>query len=292
MPAPAASGSALPRWLRRSLRSFSRLLDGDIPLPRHAAGFLSLAVIGGFIASGIWTGGHAPEVVKFVTSRSGFAVDQIKVVGNRETSEIDVLQALELDGWTSLVGFEVSAARERVEALPWIRKASLRKVYPNSLEVQIEERAAFAVWQKDGDLTIIEPNGAPIVPYDGGRHASLPLVVGAGAARDAAAFVQQVSSIDGLGGRARGFVRVAERRWDVLLDNGVTIQLPERGGVEALAEAVDLDRQSGLLSRDISIVDMRLSDRIVVKLTEQGVKSWDDVLKEREKARKRAGKRA
>lgn len=292
MPAPAVSGAALPRWLRRSVRVFWRLLDGDIRVPNHAAGVLSLMLVGGFAGYGAYEGGHAPEIVKFVTSRSGFAVDQIKVTGHRETSEIDVLQALELDGWTSLVGFDVAAARERVEALPWVETASLRKTYPNSLEVQIEERKPFAIWQKDGELTVIEANGDPIVPYTGGRQALLPLVVGSGAAKDAAAFVAEVASIDGLAGRARGFIRVGERRWDVLLDNGVTIRLPEGDDVEALAEVVDLDRQSGLLSRDISVVDVRLADRIVVKLTETGVKSWDNVLKEREKARKRAGKRA
>ncbi len=85
-----------------------------------------------------------------VTGRLGFAIDEVRVSGNTRTSEIDILQSLDLDGWTSLIGFDAEAARDRIAALPWVEVASVRKVYPDELEVKIQERAAFAIWQQGG----------------------------------------------------------------------------------------------------------------------------------------------
>ncbi len=102
-------------------------------------------------------------------------------MGNRETSEIDVLDRLELDGWTSLVGFDAEAARERIETLPWIEVAAVRKVYPHALEVRVEERQPFAIWQQGRELSVIEKDGRVIAPYAGGKEAKLPLIIGVGA---------------------------------------------------------------------------------------------------------------
>ncbi|TGS46900.1 FtsQ-type POTRA domain-containing protein, partial [bacterium M00.F.Ca.ET.179.01.1.1] len=99
-------------------------------------------------------------VVQGITARTGFAVDQIKVVGNRQTSEIDVLDRLGLDGWTSLIGFDAEAARERIATLPWDEGAAVRKIYPHTLEVRIEEREAFALWQQGASESVIEKSRA------------------------------------------------------------------------------------------------------------------------------------
>jgi len=62
--------------------------------------------------SGAIRGGHVDGIVQSITARTGFAVDQVKVVGNRQTSEIDILDRLELDGWTSLIGFDAGYGLE------------------------------------------------------------------------------------------------------------------------------------------------------------------------------------
>ena len=128
---------------------------------------------------------RCPTVVQAVTARTGFAVDQVRVVGHRETSEIDILERLDLDGWTSLIGFDADAARQRIAELPWVKVASVRKVYPDTLEVRIEERKPFAIWQHGSQLTVVERSGKVIAPFTGGRHAVLPLVIGYGAAEHA-----------------------------------------------------------------------------------------------------------
>lgn len=277
----------LPRWLRRPARVVARLCQGDITPPRYAATAMSAVLLGSFGLYGAWLGGHMPAIVQAVTARTGFAVDQIRITGHHESSEIDILDQLGLDGWTSLIGFSAEAARERIAALPWVQSVSVRKIYPDELEVKVEERTPFAIWQHDGQLTVIEASGAPIAPFSGGRHAALPLFVGEGSEKQAAAFLAKVSDYPEVASRAKGYILVAGRRWDLRLDNGVTVKLPEFGVDEALAELVKLDRENGLLSRDIVAVDLRYSDRLIVQMTPEATERRTAELAEQAKAAKK-----
>ncbi len=280
----------LPRFMRRPGRFVARLCDGDYQPPRHFGITATAIYLAASIGYGAWLGGQIPMAAQAVTARLGFAVDQIRVSGNKETSEIDILERLDLDGWTSLIGFDAEAARERIAALPWVKTVSVRKVYPDELEVRIEERQPFAIWQHGTRLAIIERDGSVIAPFDGGRHAVLPLVIGYGAAQGAD-FVEKIKRYPGLASRVKGFIRVAERRWDLRLENGITVRLPESGEDAALAELLRLDREDGLLSRDIASVDFRLDDRLVIKLTPQAMERRTALLAEQAKAaKKKTGK--
>jgi len=283
---PAADRFVVPRFLRKPVRFVARLCDGEYEPPRYfgrgaVALFLSSSVL-----YGAFLGGQIPAAAQTVTSRLGFAVDQVRVAGNKETSEIDILDRLGLDGWTSLIGFDAEAARERIAALPWVKVAAVRKIYPDEIEVRIEEREAFAILQQGTNLSIIEHDGDVIVPFDGRRHATLPLMVGFGSEKGAA-FVDKIGSHPELAARVKGYIRVADRRWDLRLENGITIRLPESGEDTAIAEVLRLDREQGLLSRDIAGVDFRLDDRVIVQLTPEAQERRTQMIAEQDKAAKK-----
>jgi cell division protein FtsQ len=277
----------LPRWLRRPVRILGRLGEGDFTAPPYSATILSAVLIGSSLAYGGYLGGHLDGFVQGVTARTGFAVDQIKVVGNRETSEIDVLDRLELDGWTSLIGFDAGAARQRIETLPWVELAAVRKVYPHALEVRVEERQPFAIWQQGRDLSVIEKSGRIIAPYVGGREAGLPLIIGIGAPERAPDLLARLAQYPELKARVKGYIRIGERRWDLKLENGITVKLPEEGEDQAIADLVRMDRETGLLTRDIVAVDMRISDRLAVELSPEAMTARQAMLKQKPKSMKR-----
>ncbi len=283
----SADRFVLPRWLRRPARLVTRMCSGEYEPPRFFATIASAILLSSSGLYGAYLGGEIPVVVQTVTSRVGFAVDQVRVSGHKETSEIDVLERLDLTGWTSLIGFDADQARQRIADLPWVKTASVRKVYPDTIEVRIEERQPFAIWQHGSQLAIVERSGSVIVPFSGGHHSVLPLVIGYGAAEDGAGFVDKVKQFPELASRVKGFIRVAERRWDLRLENGITIKLPEGRVDEAIAEVLKLDREDGLLSRDIASVDLRLADRLVIGLTPEALVRRTAWLAEQAKAAKK-----
>jgi cell division protein FtsQ len=280
----------LPRWLREPARIAVSLFRGDIAFPRFSATIASACLLAATGAYGAYLGGQWPGIIQAVTSRTGFAIDNVRVTGNRQTSEIDVLGALGLDGWTSQIGFSAAAAREKVLALPWVQEASVHKIYPGTVEIAISEKTPYAIWQHGDELTLIQKNGGIIAPFTGGKFASLPLVVGAGAATGAAGIVAKVEQFPNLAGRVKGYVRVGGRRWDVTFDNGVTIKLPETGEDQAIAALSRMDREHSLLSRDIVAVDMRLENRLFVQLSPEAAAAREATVKERIKQSKKSGR--
>ena len=78
-------------------------------------------------------------------------------------------------------------------------------------------------------------------------------------------------------------VLVAERRWNVMLQNGIDIQLPATGLEQALDTLLKLDRDNKILSRDIAVIDLRLADRVTVRLSDEAAAARLDALKKNSK---------
>jgi cell division protein FtsQ len=281
----------LPKFLRKPVRVVSRLVEGEVSIPNHVGTIGAVAFLALTGAYGAVLGGHAPEVVKVTTSTFGFAIEDVKVVGNKETSEIDVLGALGLDGETSLVGLSAADAQRAVAGLPWVESVDVFKVYPNTIQISVHERTALAVWQNGDQLSVIDADGRMIVPFNGGRSASLPVVIGAGADKQAKLLLTQMAAFPQIAAEVKAYQRVGDRRWDLVLKNGVSLMLPESRIDEALADIANMDSKAGLLSRDIASVDMRLTDRVVVRLTPEAMVQRVEYLKARDKAPKRSEKR-
>jgi cell division protein FtsQ len=277
--------------LRRPARAFARMLEDDYQPPRHTGLILVSAFFAATALYGMVIGGHTSTVLSAVTARTGFALSDIRVSGNRETSEIDVLGQLDLSGFTSLMGLDVDKVRGDVEMLPWVESARVRKVYPDALDINIVERDAYAIWQHGEALSVVQADGRIIAPFGNGHHAALPLVIGSGAPERAAAFIDTVAGFPTLASRVNAYVLVAKRRWDLRLDNGVTIKLPENGTAAALSEIATLDREQALLSRGVVAVDMRVADRISVELAKDEADLFRASMRDRLGIAKKPGQR-
>lgn len=285
----AVEGRVLPRPMRRVVRFVVSLCSGRIAIPQHA-GKVSLAGFYSAVAFyGIIVGGHGPAVVQAVTAGAGFAVEDVLVSGNRQTSEIDILQLLGLDGSTGLLGLDIAVARQALADMPWVESVEVRKVYPRAVEVVLRERQAYGIWQHGTELSLIEKSGSVIAPLRDNKFASLPLFVGRDAETAAAAVELEFARFPDIASRVKAFVRVAGRRWDIHLDNGVVVKLPEDDVGAALAKLSRLDAEQQLLARDIAAIDMRLADRTTIQLTPEAQERRLAALEERRKMLKKAG---
>jgi cell division protein FtsQ len=150
----------------------------------------------------------------------------------------------------------------------WIAQAEVQRVFPNRIEIALAERDAFAIWQIDGTYKVIGRDGVPMTGLDPKTLASLPLVTGPGANVAAAEFVNQISAMPDLFVKVHAAARVGQRRWNVYLDNGVKIALPEIGVDAALREVAALDAGQNILSKGIQEIDVRQQGRIIVALAE------------------------
>jgi cell division protein FtsQ len=182
--------------------------------------------------------------------------------------------------------FDVEGARDRLKTNPWIADATLLKLYPDRLQIEIKERAAFALWQQDGRVSVVAGDGTVLEPYVNPRLIRLPLVVGVGAAARAPEILALLDRYPELRDQVRASVLIAERRWNLRLRNGLDIRLPETDVEPALATLVALDKDKKLLSRDIVAVDLRVPDRVTVQLSEAAAAQRAEALKKEKPAKK------
>ena len=238
---------------------------------RHTAAAVCFALMGlaGWQAwaEGIFDHGtdHATERLVEISARIGFAVVDIIVEGRGETSPDDLRQALGLAHGTPILSFDAAAAHDRLKDLPWVRWAVIERRLPDVIALQIVERRPIALWQKDGQFSLIDSEGVVIPIEDISRFNKLPVVVGTGAAPHAKPLIDILASEPGLASRVRWAVWVGDRRWDLHFEDRVQVKLPEEGAADAWRRLAELERTSGLFARNYSIIDLRLKDRIIVR---------------------------
>ncbi|TYC51753.1 FtsQ-type POTRA domain-containing protein [Rhodobacterales bacterium] len=194
----------------------------------------------------------------------------MKLSGQREINEFQILEALEIHEGSSLALFDADSARDRLGKMAWVKHASVMKLYPSTLQVNIEEKVPYALWQRGDLVSIVNESGEVITDDVDGRYANLLLVVNHGAQRRAREINTALETVPQLRPRVRAAFLISERRWDLQLENGISVRLPEENVEAALADLVEMDKENGLLSRDIVAIDMRLADRITVRLSEEG----------------------
>jgi cell division protein FtsQ len=255
-----------------------------------SAALLVVAALG----YGVVKGDHIPTILGALrdardatANAAGFAIQSVGVTGRKQLGEKDILAAAGITARTSLLFLDVEAARAQLKTNPWIADAEVRKLYPGRLLITIEEREAFALWQKDGRISVIATDGAVLAPFTGERRfAGLPLVVGQGAEKQGKAFLAALAGYPAIRDQVRAGILIAERRWNLRLKNGIDVRLPETDIAKALETLAGLDRDKKLLSRDITAIDLRLPDRVSVRLSDGIAQAREDALKKAKKKNK------
>ncbi|MBL8788950.1 MAG: cell division protein FtsQ/DivIB [Rhizobiales bacterium] len=206
----------------------------------------------------------------------GMAAEDIRISGLMHHDPAVVLDHIGVRPGASLVGFNADEARILLESLDWVSDAEVRRTFPNSLEITLNERQPFAIWQKDGNYAVIDRNGVEMSGLNPLSLRQLPLVTGKGANVAVADYVNQMEAIPALMQKVQAAARVGERRWTLYLDNGVKIDLPEANMDAALHRVAELDAKQNILSKGIREIDLRTKDRIVIALAEAVDPKADD----------------
>jgi cell division protein FtsQ len=275
------------RW-RRFARSLDRVANRLARLPRHAGLVATILVIAAGAGYGAVLSGQADKIVDLfkdvrdtAANAAGFSIAAVAVTGERHLSREEILAAIGVTGRASLLFFDVADARARLLTNPWIAEATVQRFLPDRLAISISERVAFALWQKAGRVGVIASDGTVLEPYVLRRYADLPLVVGIGAETRAREFLAMLDRRPELRANVRACVLVAERRWNLRLKNGVDVRLPEFDVEEALDQLAALERDTKLSNRDITAIDLRLADRITVRLSDGALQAREEAAKKK-----------
>jgi cell division protein FtsQ len=249
------------------------------PSPRRGTGkwrLLALLFILSGIGYGLWYGGHGPRfldelraAIETTAVASGFGVKRITVEGQRRTTDAEITTALAAGPSTMMLAFDTDAAKERLEAMSWIKHAQVMRLLPSTLQVVIEERAPFAIWQRDGKTYVVDEKGAVLAPALPEAYPALPVVVGVGAEKNAASLLEALEPYPELRRQLLAAMRVGDRRWTLKLTSGLEIMLPDDNVGHALETLASVTHERGLIGKTVAAVDLRLADRVTLRIHEK-----------------------
>ena len=238
-------------------------------------------------AAWAWHQGHIQAVLdqagdKIIEASvsAGFSLQRIRTGGHVRITDAQILEALGLKAGDPLFALDMDELKARVERLQWVGQAIISREIPDTIKVKIIERIPFARWQIQGEVMLVDETGTAILGAEMIEFEHLPLLVGPGAPKKAVSLFALLQSEKELAERVVSAIRIGERRWDLEFDSGVRLKLPEEGGVYGPAKAwatfAQLVREKNVLGKEVLSLDMRLDDRVILKLTPNGEKIFEN----------------
>lgn len=252
-------------WLRRPVRlAFRILLPGVVTFAIAHAWLTRPGVMEGLEARYL-------TALEWVETRPELQVKALKITGASHELEEDIHEVLALDFPMSMIGLDLEAVRASVASLDAVASSHVA-LEDGVLEIRVTERKPAVVWQGPDEMEVLDAEGHRVASLgDREKRRDLPLIAGEGADRAVSEALALIEGAGRLRPAIRVLVRIGERRWDVVLENGVHIALPERGARAALARLLVLDRIHDLFSRQIQLVDLRVAERPVVRLAPSAI---------------------
>lgn len=269
-----------------------RRVNGPVPLVeqrrrRHAVRRAMAVVRAGALAAGLvaavaaplwlWRSGTvahwaaaASDAMIGASASWGLRVENVFVAGRNHTEPADLLAALGVRAGDPMLAIDPESARARLEALPWVRYASVERHLPDTIRIEIDERRPIALWQHEGRLALIDGDGAVIGDDVPQAYRGLPMVVGPDAPAHTRALFRLLAGAPDLAERVAVAIRVGGRRWNLRLDDRVSVSLPETNAEAAWRRLAEIERRERLVERGVVSIDMRFPDRLVIRRAPDG----------------------
>jgi cell division protein FtsQ len=270
---------------RKSAKGSAKKIVKRLPVDQRRANKLAglvfaafLLAIGVVVIIALDIPAKAERAAGSVIGRAGFTVNGYQIVGLRHMNRalVDGVVTDELHRAADAAGgakapqalVDVSAIRERLLQFGWVKDARVSRRLPDTLVIDIVERTPAAMWQNEGQLALIDSEGVVLDHVRVDKMPDLPLVVGPGANSEEQQLERLMAAVPALKPQLASATWIGGRRWDLNLQSGETLALPEgeepaRG---ALTKFARLDKSSGLIGRGIVRFDLRVPGKMIVRL--------------------------
>jgi cell division protein FtsQ len=263
-PAPSRMAYRLQRlWLTPLFRAFARV---------------GVPVFGVVLGLGLWLGddgrraeviGQYQDVVRQIQERPEFMVSLLKVEGASPEVDSAIRAMMPVKLPASSFQIDLDALHEVITRLDAVAEAKLVIRGDGVLEVSVAERQPAILWRHATGIEMLDADGQRVATLlDRAARPDLPLIAGEGAASVVPEALDILAASGPILSRARGLVRVGERRWDIILDRGQKIMLPQENPVLAIERLLAIDAAEDLMGRDFTHLDLRNQDRPTIRLSE------------------------
>lgn len=198
--------------------------------------------------------------------RIGFQVNDLIVEGRSLTSQKDVLKAVNVQRGNSLFASDLKEIKKRLEALSWVRTATVQRRWPFTIYVRLVEYKPIALWQQKAIFYLVDDQGHHFAIPKDSPFQSLPILTGEEAPKNAPDLFSVLREFPSIIGRVTGAIYLGKRRWDLMLDNRLKLKLGEGKIKQSLTHFVHLEESSKISDKNVIAIDLRFEDKVYFQL--------------------------
>ena len=231
-----------------------------------------------FVPYYLWSSGyilHTFNQLNHLSHRAvaslGLGVEDVVVEGRFLTPQKEILQILNVDRGSSIFSCSLPDAKKALEALPWVRSASVQRRLPETLYVRLSERRPIALWQNKGKLYLVDDQGKVLDNISDYPRGGLLVLTGEGAPKKASTLIDALADFPDIAKKVTGAIYISNRRWDILIDHKLRLKLSEfdmKGSLESFSKLAQAHK---LEDKEIVGIDLRFKDRVYFQLSPEAL---------------------
>ena len=198
---------------------------------------------------------------------NGFIIKNIEVLGVNHLDKNDIIKIISTNNNINIFNVNIKNIYRNIMDNTWIKKASIKIIYPNTIKVFLTEKKPIAIWQNRYGNSLITKTGDVIFEKNLEEFKSyLPIIIGQNAHKNVYSILNILSSNKDFVKNIWSLTFVNERRWNLHFNQGLTIKLPSKNVKNAWEKVLHLDQKFNILRLGLTEVDLRNSSQILGKI--------------------------
>ena len=207
------------------------------------------------------------EFINKLLIENGFFIKNVDIKGINHLNQKDILKTINYYNKKNIFNVNLKNIYNEIKQNTWVEEVSIKKIYPNTLKIDLIEKEPIAIWQNKSVYHLITKNGEIILEANLNNFKKhLPIIIGKNAHKNVYSILQILNIDKNLTTNIWSLTFVNERRWDIHFNQGLTIRLPSTSVKEAWGKIILLSEKFNILSLDLTELDLRSSNNVLGKI--------------------------
>ena len=198
---------------------------------------------------------------------NSFQIQNVIIEGS-EKSNISEIENNVTEFKGNLIGLNFNSIRETVESSEWVKRASIKKVLPSTLKINVTENDPYAIYFQEGKSFLIDLDGSIITEINLNNYEDdLLFVRGENSPELLEQLIRDISiTFPNLTQTLEEVEFIEKRRWNLKLNNKLLVKLPDENIQQSLKNLKQLFEEQEVMESNIIEIDLRIQGRAALKV--------------------------
>ena len=202
-----------------------------------------------------------------------FEIKHIKVIDSQQSKETDIREKIS-NLSDNLLLLDKQILQNEIEQVPWVKRANIKKIFPNKIQVQVIENDPYAIFLNEGVPFLIDLDGTIITQIsDQSIDTSMIQILGEKANENLESLIKSINiHFPELLNDIKSLEYIELRRWNMKLRRDLKIKFPDEKIDQSIINLKRLFVEQNVSESNIIEIDLRIHGRASVKVLEGKVK--------------------